>query len=106
MIDAGGNLNVFSMSSTTILGTTYTGGTWLKVADELNKNNISELSNSYGTVLSQLTTISGNASNIANIANFYSGLQSSLAVVNGVVSGAGLVLAFNLKEDKFDVQYP
>jgi hypothetical protein len=33
MIDAGGNLNVFSMSSTTILGTTYTGGTWLNVAN-------------------------------------------------------------------------
>jgi hypothetical protein len=106
MIDAGGNLNVFSMSSTTILGTTYTGGTWLNVADVLNKNNISELSNSYGTVLSQLTTISGNASNIASIANYYSGLQSSLAVTNGVVTGSGLVLALNFKEDRFDVQLP
>ena len=56
-------------------------------------------------MLSQLTTISGNAANIANIANYYSGIQSSLAVTNGVVSGTGLVLAFQLKDDRYDAQY-
>ncbi len=108
MIDAGGHLNVFNMTSTTILGTMYTGGTWLHVADILNNNisSITTLSNSYNTALSQLTTISGNASNIASIANYYSGLQSSLAVTNGVVTGFGLVLAFNFEEDRFDVQLP
>ena len=64
------------------------------------------LSNNYTTLSSQLSTISGNVANIANIANYYSGLQSSLAVVNGVVSGSGLVLAFNLKEDKFNAVLP
>jgi len=109
MIDAGGNLNVFEMTTYSILGIpTGTGGTWLNVADTLNSNtsNITTLSNSYNTVLSQLSTISGNVANIANIANYYSGLQSSLAVTNGVVSGSGLVLAFNLKEDRYDAQYP
>jgi len=109
MIDAGGNLNVYEMTTYTTLGIiTGTGGTWLNVADTLNSNtsNITTLSNSYNTVLSQLSTISGNVANIANIANYYSGLQSSLAVTNGVVSGSGLVLAFNLKEDRYDAQYP
>ena len=98
MIDAGGNLNVFEMTTYTVLGIpTGTGGTWLSVADTLNSNtsNITVLSNNYSTMLSQLTTISGNVANIANIANYYSGLQSSLAVTNGVVSGTGLVLALN-----------
>ena len=57
-------------------------------------------------MLSQLSTISGNVANIANIANYYSSLQSSLAVTNGVVTGTGLVLAFQLKEDRYDAQYP
>ena len=109
MIDAGGNLNVFEMTTYSVLGiSTGTGWTWIPVADTLNSNtsNIAVLSNSYGTLLSQLTTISGNVANIASIANYYSGLQSSLAVVNGVVSGSGLVLAFNLKEDKFNAVLP
>ena len=108
MIDSSGDLNVFNMSSVSILGTTYTGGTWLKVADTLNNNisGVSSLNNSVSNLLSQITTISGNASNIASIANYYSGLQSSLAVVNGVVSSTGLVLAFELKEDRFDTKYP
>ena len=97
MIDAGGIFNVFEMATYTILGTpTGTGGTWLPVADTLNSNtsNITVSSNSCGTLLSKLTIISGNVANIASIAHYQSGLQSSLAVVNGVVSGSGLVLAF------------
>ena len=39
MVDAGGNLNVFEMTTYTILGIpTGTGGTWFKVADTLNNN--------------------------------------------------------------------
>ena len=108
MVDSSGNLNVFNMSSVTILGTTYTGGTWLKVADTLNNNisGVSSLNNSVSNLLSQVTTISGNASNIASIANYYSGLQSSLAVTNGVVSSTGLILAFDLKENRFDTKFP
>jgi len=82
------------MNSVTILGTVYTGGTWLNVADTLNSNtsNITVLSNNYSTVLSQSTVTSGNVANIASIANYYSGLQWSLAVTNGVVSGSGWFL--------------
>jgi hypothetical protein len=46
------------------------------------------------------------AASIANIANYYSSLQSSLAVTNGVVTTAGLILAFDLKQDRFDVKLP
>ena len=109
MIDAGGNLNVFEMTTYSILGVpTGTGGTWLNVADTLTNNisGVTSLNDSYTTMLSQITTISGNAANIANIANYYSGIQSSLAVTNGVVTGTGLVLAFQLKEDRYDAQYP
>ena len=36
MVDAGGNLNVFDMTTYTTLGIhTGTGGTWLNVADTL-----------------------------------------------------------------------
>ena len=72
MIDLGGNLNVFEMTTYSVLGIpTGTGRTWLPVADTLNSNtsNITVSSNSYGTLLSQLTTISGNVANIASIAN-------------------------------------
>ena len=71
MIDVSGDLNVFNMTSVSILGVTYTGGTWLKVADTLNNNisGVTSLNNNYSSLLSQLTTISGNISNIANIAN-------------------------------------
>ena len=67
---------------------------------------ISSLNTSVSNLLAQLTTISGNAANIANIANYYSGLQTSLAVVNGVLSSAGLILAFDLKENRFDPVVP
>ena len=98
MVDAGGNLNVFEMTTYTILGIpTGTGGTWFNVADTLNNNisGVTSLNNSYNTMLSQLSTISGNVANIANIANYCSGLQSSLAVTNGVMTVLGLFLHFN-----------
>ncbi len=43
---------------------------------------------------------------MASIMNYYSDLQSTLAVVGGIVVGIVLLLAFNLKEDRFDVQPP
>jgi hypothetical protein len=67
---------------------------------------VTALSTRCDNLLENLTTISGNAASIANIANYYSGLQSSIAVTNGVVSTAGLVLAFDLKQDRFDVKAP
>ena len=103
-VDAGGNLNVFHMTSTTILGTMYTGGTWLNVSDTLNTTAV--LSNNYNTMLSQLSTITGSIDNISNIGNYYAALQTTLAAINGIITGVGLILAFNFKEDKFDVQYP
>ncbi len=56
--------------------------------------------------MSNIASISGSASNIANVANYYSGLQSSIAVTNGVVSTTGLMLAFDFKQDKFDIKMP
>ena len=109
MVDSAGALNVYQYTTNTILGfVTGTSGSWLNVADTLNANisNLSTLKSNYSDVLSQLTTISGNAANIANIANYYSGLQSSLAVVNGSVSTTGLILAFDLKENRFNTNYP
>ena len=67
---------------------------------------VTSLSTRCDNLLANLTTISGNAASIANIANYYSGLQSSIAVTNGVVSTAGLILAFDLKQDRFDVKLP
>jgi hypothetical protein len=71
----------------------------------IDANELSTLKNNYSDVLAQITTISGNAANVANIANYHSGLQSSLAVVNGVLSSTGLVLAFDLKKNRFDTKY-
>ena len=98
MVDGSGDLNVFNIST----------DSWLKVADTLhtNINGTGSLNTTVSTLLSDVATITGNVSNITNIANYYSGLQSSLAVVNGVVSSTGLVLAFELKEDRFDTKHP
>jgi hypothetical protein len=87
---------------------TGTTGTWFSVKDGIMNSisGVSSLTTKTDNILADLTTISGNASNIANVANYYSGLQSSLAVTNGVVSSAGIILAFDLKQDKFDVKLP
>ncbi len=82
--------------------------TWHNVKDSLinSISGVSSLSTKCDNLLANLTTIIGNAATIANIANYYSGLQSSIAVTNGVVSTAGLILAFDLKQDRFDVKLP
>ncbi len=56
---------------------------------------VTSLSTKCDNLLANSTSISGNAASIANIANCYSGLKSFIAVTNGVVSSAGLILAFD-----------
>ena len=108
-VDSVGQLNVQNVVTNYVLGiATGTTGTWFSVKDSIinSISGVSSLSSRCDDFLANLTTISGNAANIANIANYYSGLQSSLAVTNGVVSTAGLILAFDLKQDRFDVKAP
>jgi hypothetical protein len=104
-----GDLNVCKIDITYTLGIpTGSTSTWYNVKDALinSISGITSLSTKCDNLLANLTTISGNAASIANIANYYSGLQSSIAVTNGVVSTAGLILAFDLKQDRFDVKLP
>ena len=108
-VDSAGQLNVQNVVTNYVLGIpTGTTGTWFSVKDGIMNSisGVSSLTTKTDNILADLTTISGNASNIANVANYYSGLQSSLAVTNGVVSTAGIILAFDLKQDRFDVKSP
>ena len=98
-VDSAGQLNVQNVVTNYVLGIpTGTTGTWFSVKDGIMNSisGVSSLTTKTDNILADLTTISGNASNIANVANYYSGLQSSLAVTNGVVSTAGIILAFDL----------
>ena len=54
MVNAGGNLNVYELTTYTTLGiVTGTGGSWLPIADTLKSNtsNITVLSNNYTPLL-------------------------------------------------------
>jgi hypothetical protein len=104
-----GDLNVCKIDITYTLGIpTGSTSTWYNVKDALinSISGVTSLSTKCDNLLANLTTISGNAASIANIANYYSGLRSSIAVTNDVVSTAGLILAFDLKQDRFDVKLP
>ena len=108
-VDNEGQLNVQNVVTNYVLGiATGTTGTWFSVKNSIMNSisGVTSLSTRCDNLLENLTTISGNAASIANIANYYSGLQSSIAVTNGVVSTAGLILAFDLKQDRFDVKAP
>ncbi len=48
----------------------------------------------------------GAAGALATLGSYYQSLQLTAAVVAGVVVGYGLLLAFTLKEDKFDAKLP
>ncbi len=108
-VDSSGQLNVQNVVTNYVLGiATGTTGTWFSVRDSIMNSisGVSSLTTKTVDLLANLTTISGNAASVENILNYYSGLQSSLAVTNGVVSSAGLILAFDLKQDRFDVKLP
>ena len=94
---------------------TGTTGTWFNVKNNILNSisavsaltsGVSSLTTKTDNILSNIASISGSASNIANKANYYSGLQSLIAVTNGVVSTTGLMLAFDLKQDRFDAKFP
>ena len=107
-LDVQGNLSVFNMTTQNILGVDVTGGTWLSVTDNiiLNISGISSLNTRCSNLSSSIAQIGGTAENIAQIANYYTDAQLSLAFTSGLLTDVGLVLAFKLKEDFFDAQYP
>ncbi len=48
----------------------------------------------------------GGVGALATLASYFGNLQLTLAVTSGIVVGTGLLLAFSLKEDIFDVKEP
>ncbi len=91
MVDSNGNLKLY-VSST---------NTWLDVADNLFSNNTQSITEQINTATN---SIIGAVGALATLANFYQSLQLTLAVTAGVVVGSGLLLAFTLKQDRFEVK--
>ena len=116
IVDGTGQLNVQNVVTNYVLGiATGTTGTWFSVKDSIINSisgvsaltsGVSSLTTKTDNILANIASIAGSASNIASVANYYSGLQSSIAVTNGVVSTTGLMLAFDLKQDRFDAKFP
>ena len=93
MVDSSGDLNVYITAT----------NTWVNVGNNLlNSNALSTLEQINTTI----NTLVGGVGAVAAIAGYYSDLQLTLAVVSGVVVGTGLLLAFFLKEDRFEVKAP
>ena len=80
-----------------------TTNTWLNVADNLFSNNTQSITEQINTATN---SIIGAAGALIALANYYQSLQLTIAVVAGVAVGSGLLLAFTLKEDKFDEKLP
>ena len=93
MVDSNGSLNVYFPATST----------WLNVADNLFNNSAEATADKINTAVN---SIIGAAGALATLANYYQSLQLTLAVTSGVVVGSGLLLAFQLKEDRFDVKFP
>jgi len=93
MVDSNGSLNVYFPATST----------WLNVADNLFNNSAEATADKINTAVN---SIIGAVGALATLANYYQSLQLTLAVTSGVVVGSGLLLAFQLKEDRFDVKFP
>ena len=93
MVDSSGDLNVYITAT----------NTWVNVGNNLLNSNASSTLEQINTTIN---TLVGGVGAVAAIAGYYSDLQLTLAVVSGVVVGTGLLLAFSLKEDRFDVKAP
>ena len=93
MVDSNGDLKVY-VSAT---------NTWLSVPDNLLNNNAQRITDQINTATN---SIIGAVGALATLASYYQSLQLTVAVVAGVVVGSGLLLAFTLKEDRFDVKLP
>ncbi len=77
--------------------------TWLNVADNYFSNNAESKTEPINTATN--STI-GAAGALIALGNYYQSLQLTVAVVAGLAVGSGLLLAFSLKEDKFDAKLP
>jgi hypothetical protein len=93
MVDSSGDLKVYFPST----------NTWLNVADNLFSNNTQSIVEQINTATN---SIIGAVGALAALSNYYQSLQLTVAVVAGVAVGSGLLLAFTLKEDKFDAKLP
>ena len=92
-VDTNGNLNVYIPTS----------NSWLSVPDNLLNNNVQNITEQINTATN---SIIGAVGALATLANYYQSLQLTLAVTAGVVVGSGLLLAFTLKQDRFEVKKP
>ncbi len=86
-VDSNGKLNVYALST----------NSWLNVPDNWFSNE---------QINTATNSVVGAVGALATLANFYQSLPLTLAVSAGVIVGAGLLLAFQLKEDRFDVKLP
>ena len=93
MVDSNGDLNVFLS----------VGNRWINVGNNLLT---SETSDTLGQINTTVNTIVGGVGAIATLASYFGDLQLTLAVTSGIVVGTGLLLAFSLKEDRFEVKAP
>jgi hypothetical protein len=59
-----------------------------------------------GQINTTINTIVGGAGAVAALATYFGNLQLTLVVTTGVAVVTSLLLAFTLKEDRFDVQPP
>ncbi len=93
MVDSNGYLNVFLS----------VGNRWISVANNSLK---SEATDTLGQINTTVNTIVGGVGALATLASYFGNLQLTLALSSGIVVGASLLLAFSLKEDRFDVKAP
>ena len=93
MVDSSGDLKVYVPAT----------NTWLNVSDNLFSNNTQSITEQINTATN---SIIGAVGALATLGSYYQSLQLTAAVVAGVVVGSGLLLAFTLKEDKFDAKLP
>jgi hypothetical protein len=76
---------------------------WLNVADHLFSNNTQSITEQINTATNSIV---GAVGALATLANYYQSLQFILAVTADVVVGSGLLLAFTLKEDRYEEKTP
>jgi hypothetical protein len=93
MVDSSGDLKEYVPAT----------NTWLNVSDNLFSNNTQRRTEQINTATN---SIIGAVGALATLGSYYQSLQLTAAVVAGVVVGSGLLLAFTLKEDKFDAKFP
>ena len=93
MVDSNGDLNVFLS----------VGNGWINIENNLWT---SEITDTLGQINTTVNTIVGGVGAVATLASYFGNLQLTLAVTSGIVVGTGLLLAFSLKEDRFDVKEP